>query len=442
SVAAIASAYGVFLKQRNFNTSVLGYDNRASSKRFAEIAADSLRKQGITVYDIGLSVTPMVYYAQYLFHSPGAMMITASHNPADWNGMKMAIGYSRTMTPEHMKKMHELAQKVHSPSKNPGKMIQIDVREDYLNQIVSRFQNLPQHNLRVVVDCANGAAGVFAYELFQMLGCKTFQLHCDPDDQYPNYFPNPSDSRARRRMKEMVVHPYIRGDLAMAFDGDGDRLGVVDSRGRDVWSDRLLIPMAASVLRKEKGASIVYDVKCSRALTESIQTLGGVGIMAPTGHSHIKEAVRRYEAPLGGERSGHIFWSGKYYWGYDDALFAASSLIALMAKEEANLDELLNPYPKYEGSPEYHLSCPEQRKYEIVNEVMLLIQKEFGKEKTITINGVRLELEDGWGLVRASSNLPELVVVLEGRTKDALNRMETLFREILAKFAELGQWQY
>ncbi len=442
SVSVIATAYGTFLKRRDIDKVVIGHDNRDSSPKFTEVAAEAFRRQGITVYDIGLSVTPMVYYAQYYFRCLGAMMITASHNPSQWNGMKMAVGYSRTMTPKQIRELKYLINNPQKIKERNGKIIKVNLRDQYLNQISGRFSPIDQHKLRVVIDCANGATGVFAYELFQMLGCTVFPIHCDPDHRFPNYFPNPSDSQARKRMKEMVVHPYIRGDLALAFDGDGDRLGVVDNHGNDIWSDRLLIPMAASVLKEHKGASIVYDVKCSRALSESVQSLGGVGVMAPTGHSHIKEAVRRYQSPLGGERSGHIFWSGSYYWGFDDALFAGASLIALMAKGGNTLDELLLPYPKYESSPEYHIPCPDERKYQIVDKIKANIQKEYSAEKIITINGVRLELDDGWGLIRASSNLPELVVVLEGKTKQDLIALEKQFHKILEEFPELGTWQY
>ena len=441
SVGQIARAYGEFCRRRHIEEVVLGFDNRQCSPGFAEIAIEGLKDMGLTVYNLGLTITPAVYFAQYFLQSPGAMMITASHNPDGWSGFKLADGYSSTLGPQEIEEIYTISKNLPHCSLIKGTVKQFDIRGPYLEKILQSVQIPAGHQLRVVVDAGNGGAGIYAWELFQALGCTTFALNCDPDDTYPHYFPNPSEINARRRLREMVTHPGIKADLGLGFDGDGDRLGVMDEMGQDIWSDLVLLLLSYKVLSTHPRAPIVFDVKCSRALIEGILAQDGRPIMWQTGHSHIKSKMRECNAPLAGERSGHIFIGGNLYYGYDDALMAGALLVEEIVKRNRKVSKICASLPQYITTPEIKAACPDAVKYEIVDDITRTLKARYG-DKVNTINGARLELENGWGLVRASSNLPELVLVFEGKTKDDLLEIRALFREVLSSYEQIDSvWQ-
>ncbi len=262
NVYKIVKAYCKYLKRRNITRAVCGYDNRACSPAFAEAAVKALRECGIDVFFTGLSLSPLVYFAQYYLKCEGAVMITASHNPDGWSGFKLAKGYSKTLEPDDIKEVYSLLDTPDEPCAM-GSYEEVDVRDAYIDDIVSRI-HMGDKKLRVVLDAGNGGAGLFVYEVFQRLGCMTFQLNCDPDTTYPHYFPNPSDLKGRQRMREMILHPYIHADIGLSFDGDGDRIGVIDEKGGNVWSDIILALIAKQLLEKKPGATVIYDVKCSK----------------------------------------------------------------------------------------------------------------------------------------------------------------------------------
>lgn len=423
SFGRIIQGYSEYLHKRGIKSVVVGCDNRQHSQEFLDIACSLLANQGFVVYDLGLALSPVLYYSQYFLGAQGGVMITASHNPPEWNGLKLACGFSRTLEPEDIRELYDLCLKPPKGKIGGGSVKKVNIRDIYLAEIVKRVGIDHNHDLRVMLDCANGGAGVFVYELFQALGCKTFQLNCDPDSSYPNYFPNPSLPSSRRRMKELVAHPYIHADLALSFDGDGDRLGLVGPGGEDIWSDRLLIILAAEVLRSYPGADIIYDVKSSRSLIEAVNMLGGKGVMCPTGHSYVKRELKNRNSPLAGERSGHIFLGRDLYYGYDDALMAGAYLIGIMAKRGKSLEELLAPYPRYTATEEINIPCSDQEKYSLVARIKKRFLSVWGADKINTINGIRLELPSGWALLRASSNLPQLVLVAEGEDDDKCANM-------------------
>ena len=441
NVEKIARAYGEFCCRRHIGEVVLGYDNRKCSLSFAEAAVKGLTDMGIGVYALGLTITPAVYFAQYFLQAPGAMMITASHNPDGWSGFKLADGYSSTLGPKEIAELYAITQSQTTSSAQKGWVKQVDIRAPYLEKIIQSVPMPAGHRLRAVVDAGNGAAGIYAWELFQELGCLTFCLNCDPDDSYPHYFPNPSELSARERMREMIVHPGVKADIGLSFDGDGDRLGVMDEKGENIWSDKVLLLLTHQVLQKHPHAPIVFDVKCSRALIEGILAHGGRPVMWKTGHSHIKSKMWELNAPLAGERSGHIFVAGDLYYGYDDALLAGSMLVAEVAKRNKPLSKICAAFPQYYTTPELKAACPDEEKYTIVAELVRRLQEKYG-DQVVTINGARLELENGWGLVRASSNLPELVLVFEGKTQADALAIRSLFKALLVDFPQVSAaWQ-
>lgn len=435
SVRLIANAFGRLLQARGIDRVVVGYDNRPASPGFKDAAVTGLLAAGLETVDIGLTISPALYFSQYHLEIPAGLMITASHNPSEWCGMKLAHGYSRTLGPEEMRELYGLVEAGEGGAGggSNGRSRRADTRDAYLERVTAGTRL--ERPLRVAVDCANGGAGVFAYEALQRIGCLAFQLYCDPDDRYPHYFPNPSDLKARQRLRQIVTHPYIRADVGLALDGDGDRLGVMDERGDDVWSDRVLILLARQVLQRAPGATIVYDVKCTRGLEEEVTARGGQAVMWKTGHSHVKAKLHETGAALAGERSGHIFYRQDYY-GFDDALYAGTRLLEVLAAGDAPLSELVAGTPRYVTSPEIAAHCADEHKYRVVEALTAEFKREFG-ERVIDINGARVDFGDGWGLVRASSNLPELVIIFEARTEPRLRKIRSLFRARLAAYPEI-----
>lgn len=439
NVYKIVKAYAKYLIKRNIFKSVVGYDNRKCSPSFAEAAIKALREEGIDVYFIGLTLSPAAYFAQYHLKSEGLVMITASHNPDGWSGFKLACGYSKTLEPDDIREVYSL---LDTPSSNraEGSYTEVDIRDAYIDAIVSRI-HMGKKKLRVVLDAGNGGAGLFVYEVFQRLGCTTFQLNCDPDMNYPHYFPNPSDVAGRARLREMILHPYIHADVGLSFDGDGDRIGVIDEHGENVWSDTLLALIAKQLLEKKKGASVVFDVKCSKTLVDVIEQYGGKPIMWKTGHSYIKSKLHSTGAELAGERSGHIFISGDDWYGFDDATFVAAKLVEYLSHQEESVSEIIAAFPHYVTSPEIKAHCGDAVKYGIVDEITGKL-KEAYPGKVCDINGARVQFEHGWGLVRASSNLPELVLIFEADTKENMLAIREIFKSYTRVYPEISdKWE-
>lgn len=435
SVYRIVKAYSKYLLRRNINRAVVGYDNRKCSPSFAEAAIKALRECGIDVYYIGLALSPLAYFAQYHLKCDGAVMITASHNPDGWSGFKLANGYSKTLEPDDIDEVYALLDTPDDDVKE-GAYSEVDVRDAYIDDICSRI-HMGKKKLRVVLDAGNGGAGLFVYEVFQRLGCTTFQLNCDPDTNYPHYFPNPSLLEGRQRMREMILHPYIHADIGLSFDGDGDRIGVIDEKGNNIWSDTVLALIAKQLLEKKKGSTVVFDVKCSKQLVDVIEQNGGHAVMWKTGHSYIKSKLHELNAELAGERSGHIFISGDDWYGFDDAVFVAAKLVEFLSNQEETVSKIVADFPQYVTSPEIKAHCADTVKYGIVDELTAKL-KEMYPGRVCDINGARVSFDHGWGLVRASSNLPELVLIFEGDTRETMMEIRKVFKDLLSKYSEIS----
>lgn len=435
NVYKIVKAYCKYLKRRNITRAVCGYDNRACSPAFAEAAVKALRECGIDVFFTGLSLSPLVYFAQYYLKCEGAVMITASHNPDGWSGFKLAKGYSKTLEPDDIKEVYSLLDTPDEPCAM-GSYEEVNVRDAYIDDIVSRI-HMGDKKLRVVLDAGNGGAGLFVYEVFQRLGCMTFQLNCDPDTTYPHYFPNPSDLKGRQRMREIILHPYIHADIGLSFDGDGDRIGVIDEKGGNVWSDIILALIAKQLLEKKPGATVIYDVKCSKTLTDVIEANGGNPVMWKTGHSYIKAKLHEMNAELAGERSGHIFISGDDWYGFDDAVFVAAKLVEFLSHQKESVSEIIDTFPKYVTSPEIKARCADTEKYGIVDKITAELKAAY-PGKVCDINGARVSFPHGWGLIRPSSNLPEIVLIFEADTMEHMLEIREIFKSYTRKYPEIS----
>lgn len=442
NVWRIARGFARYLRRRGVEKVVVGYDNRRESPFFACLAAETLAEQGFIVYQIGLCITPAAYFAQYYYEAPGVMMITASHNPKGWCGCKLGDGFAKTLGPTEIRELYEYCcQETEIAPRTGGAIYTVSIREAYLADLLEQAA-APANSLRVVVDAGNGAAGIYAWELFQRLGYLTFPLHCEPNPDYPHYFPNPSEKTAREALKRAVTTVGINGDIGLAFDGDGDRLGVVDGQGQDVWADRILMILARDYLAKYPGAAVVFDVKCSRALAETVAAAGGNGIMWKTGHSYVKAKMKEVGAVLGGERSGHIFFNDRGR-GYDDALLAGASLLRVLAEKGQRLEAVLRTFPAYVTSSEIRIASTDAEKYSQIQRLQQYFIRIYGKENVCCINGARVDFPQygGWALVRASSNLPELVVVAEAVDRENLQKLEDSFRRDLLKNGITEPWQ-
>lgn len=442
SVYLIVSAYAEYLSRRGIDDVVVGYDNRACSPGFAEACNKALVDRGKRVKYIGLAITPMMYYAQYLYKCEGGVMITASHNPNGWSGFKFAKGYSKTLVPDDIKEVFALVMDLPktAPDAKKGCVEAVNARDSYVEDIVSRI-HMGKNKPKVVIDAGNGGAGLIAYEVFFKLGCLAFQLNCDPDTDYPHYFPNPSNLKARERLREMVLHPYIKADIGIGFDGDGDRIGVIDEKGKDIYSDIILAILAKQLLEKQPGATIIYDVKCSQTLEEVIQSNAGNAVMWKTGHSYIKSKMHEIKAELGGERSGHIFYGGEDYYGFDDAVFVAAKLVEYLSHQQQSISGIVEVFPQYVTSPEIKAHCDDTKKYEVVEQIIATFKRLY-PGKVFDLCGARVSFEHGWGLVRASSNLPELVILFEADTLDHLLEIRQIFKDVLGKHTEIDcNWE-
>ena len=435
SMELIGKAHGTFLRKRGVGTVVVGHDNRATSEEFYQSAIRGLLRVGCDVVKVGTITTPMLYWAQYYLKIQGGLVVTASHNPAGWNGVKLAYGYSETTGQQDLQEIYTtiIEEKF---AVGAGKILrQEDISEVYNKDLLSRVGRVKP--FRVVVNTGNGTAGLFAPKLIRDAGCEVIEHLTNPDSTYPHYTPNPAEIEMMEDTARVVVRN--KADFGLAFDGDGDRVGLVDEKGNTVWPDRYLILLSRLVLAKHPGAKIVFDVKVSEALPEDIQAHGGVPIMWKTGHWYIKEKMRQEQAALGGEMSGHIFFVEDYY-GFDDGLFAGLKLIEYFSTQNKSVSELIADTPYYISSPALHAECPDEKKYQVVEELTREFKNDY---KVIDVNGARVMFGDGaWGLVRASSNLPALVLRFEAKTEERMKEVEQIFRKKLKPYDFVSQDWY
>lgn len=434
TVELIGKGYGTFLGHHGIDKVVVGYDSRECSPEFSKAMIDGLRATGCDVINIGMVVTPMVYWAQYCFRSRGAVMITGSHNPPNWSGFKMARGYSYTIVGEEVQQILQIIENDTFVRGN-GSLVEMDISEAYYTDLLSRVD--VKHHFKIVIDAGNGTAGKYMPELYRRAGCEVEELFCDLDPNFPNHFPDPTLVESRKAVAEEIHR--TGADLGLLFDGDGDRLGVNDEHGEIVWSDQLLALWARDILARKPGASIVFDVKCSQALIDEIQANGGIPVMWCTGHPFIKAKAKEVNAPLAGEMSGHIFFNERFY-GVDDSGYAGLRLLEYLANAGTPLPQAIASLPKYISTPEGRVECSDDAKYRVATD----IAKQFLAEgyQVSEIDGARVTFDDGWGSVRASSNLPMLTLRFEGRTREALARIMWQFREKLDNYSEVSQiWE-
>ena len=418
AATAIAGAYAAFMSERGVRGALsVGRDNRPSGEGLHRALVAALLASGIDVVDIGIVPTPIAYWSQHKLDVVGGIQITGSHNPPEYNGFKLGLG-TKPVYGADIQHIYELTSKGIYP-KGKGKLRTEPVIDRYIDDMVARVGKL-ERPVKAVLDCGNGAGALVAPKLFSRLGISPRCLFCESDGTFPNHHPDPT---VPKNVEDLIAAVKKDGaEIGIAFDGDADRIGVIDDAGEIIWGDYLLIVYARDALaRTGKGQSIVFDVKASQALPEAVEKAGGKPVMWKTGHSLIEEKMHETHAPVGGEMSGHMFFSEGFY-GFDDALYGAARLLQIVARSGKTVRQLLSDVPRFVSTPEIRVECPDEKKFAIVTEA----QKFFSaKYDVITVDGVRVLFGDGWGLIRASNTQPVLVMRFEARTREQLDRIQS-----------------
>lgn len=426
SMYHIGRGFGTFLIKRGVTETVVGHDARGTSESFHTNIIKGLVECGVNVINIGTVTTPMGYWSQYYLKVKGLVIVTASHNPVGWNGVKLGSDLSYTLLTDDLQEVYNTICKEEYVN-GKGTVRKENILEAYIKDLLSRSKIT--RKFKILINTGNGTAGILEPEIFRKAGCEIVEHFTNIDPTYPNYTANPDGTAMMEDTGKQTVENKC--DIGFAFDGDGDRLGLVDEKGQTIWPDRYIILLSRLVLSKEPGAKIIFDVKVSEALPEDIKAHGGTPIMWKTGHSYIKAKMHEENAAMAGEMSGHIFFNQDFY-GFDDATFAALKLLEYLSTQDQPLSKVIATTPYYISTPTIQVEATDGDKYKVVEE----LTKQFKQEgyKVIDINGARVYTDNGWGLVRASSNTPTLVLRFEAKTQEDLEKIQKIFKEKLDKF--------
>ena len=430
AVNLIGKGLGTLVRRAGGSRVVVGRDCRLSGERFAAAMIAGLGSTGVEVIDLGVVPTPLTYFAANTLDVDGLCMITGSHNPPEYNGLKVGVG----KTTLHGEGIQELRRLVESGrfERGQGATRRHDIATPYADH-VRRTLRMGGRRLKLVLDAGNGTGGVVAAPIFQALGVEVVPLFLEPDGHFPNHHPDPTVERNLEHLKRKVLEE--KADLGIAYDGDADRVGAVDEAGRVLWGDQMMILFARALLAENPGAAIVGEVKCSMNLYDDIARRGGRPIMWKAGHSLIKAKMKEEGAMLAGEMSGHIFFAHRWF-GFDDGIYSSGRLLELLSRTGAPLSELLADVPRTFSTPEIRMDCPEDRKFEIVRRAQEWFASRY---HAITVDGVRVTFPDGWGLVRASNTQPLLVLRFEARSEARLEEIRALVTDkVEALKRELG----
>lgn len=435
----IGKAYGTYLAalrdgNQSAGTLAVGRDVRLSSERYARSLIDGLRSTGANVVDIGMVPTPVLYFAVNSLPADGGAAVTASHNPPQYNGLKLrkrepGQPNGLPLLANEIQEVRRLAQEGPYRENSPGTLTRQDVVDRYVSYVKGRVALA--RPMRVVLDAGNGVAGPVAMQTLSAIGCDVIPLYCEPDGNFPNHMPDPLKPENLQDLIEQVKK--TKADLGIALDGDGDRLGVVDDQGEILWADQYLILLARKALRDHPGGSVVFDVKCSMALIEEIERMGGKPVMSRTGYPNIMARRREVGAVLAGELSGHMFFDDPTI-DFDDGTFAGANLIQAVSQEEGPLSKIVSSLPKYAATPEERFHCPDDKKFDVVEQLRKEFEADPRVKNIVDLDGARVTFDGGWGLVRASNTEPALTTRFE-----AINpqRVEEIRQDFLQRLARI-----
>lgn len=419
--------------KRNYNVKnmAVGRDARLSGPELEDAFIKGVTECGIDTTKIGLSISSLIYWATCAMPFDSATNITASHNPKDYNGFKTVAQNSHAICGDELQEVLKLIENSDFDiAENPGKISEQSLTDEYLKDLETRAKL--SKPLKVVIDAGNGVAGIFAPQLLRKLGCEVIELFCEPDGNFPNHEANPEELHNMRDLIKKIIETHA--DLGIGFDGDGDRIGVIDEKGHHYSSDFLLLLLTKELVKRVQNPSVVFDVKVSQVIINKMKELGANPVMCRVGHSFIEKKMKEVSAPLAGEVSGHMFFAEDYY-GFDDALLAAIKILEVLSKETKPFSELFDDLPKTVMTPEFKLPCPDDRKFEIVKE---LVEHFTNLYECITIDGVRILFDEiSWGAVRASNTSPNLTLRFEATTKEKLKEIMNIMIEQLQKYPEV-----
>ena len=427
-VSNIASAFATYSDKFNVKKICVGRDCRLSSERIFNALTDKLIDYGLSIFDVGIVTTPVLYFSLFTMDVDGGIMITASHNPPDYNGFKASIGKNVLSSNQIQELKMLIRKKDYIIPTEKGSIEKIYMIDNYIDDLNKRISI--SKKIRVGIDCANTPIGLFVNKVFTKLGCESYILFEEPDGNFPNHHPDPSIESNLSSLKDLVLEKKL--DIGIAFDGDGDRLGVIDNEGCFISSDIILLILAKSILASNPEAKIIGEVKCTKVLFDEVLKSGGIPIMWKTGHSKIKEKIKEENALLAGELSGHIFFKDKHY-GYDDALYAALRLIEIISNSDKKLSDFLSEIPNVITTPEFRIEFSEDEKFSAVDKIIKEFQSDLRDYKISEIDGMRLENESGWALIRASNTQPALTMRFESDSIENLNILQKYVKDKIEK---------
>jgi phosphomannomutase/phosphoglucomutase len=412
----LGQGFGTYMRRQSKRNLAVGRDGRLSSTVLQQALIEGLASTGCHVVDIGLCPTPVYYFSLHHLDRDGGIMVTGSHNPPEYNGFKVSAGKA-TIFGEEIQRLRRLIEQDAFLS-GKGSVSKEEIIPSYQRYLKKHIEI--NGSLRVVIDAGNGTGGIVAGPLLRDLGCHVEELFCDIDGHFPNHFPDPT---LPENLKHLIDHvKATRADVGIGYDGDADRIGVVDDQGSVILGDQLMILFARQILKEKHGATVIAEVKCSENLYREIEKSGGRAIMWKAGHSLIKEKMREEKAVLAGELSGHICFADRYF-GYDDAIYASCRLLEILSKTGRKLSDLLSDIPKTVSTPEIRIGCPDEIKFDVAEEVKNAFKRDYS---IIEIDGVRVNFGDGWGLVRASNTQPVLVLRFEAPTEMRLQQIRQI----------------
>ncbi len=437
SMYHIGRGFGTHLKRKGIKEATIGHDVRATSESFHKNFIKGVTESGVDVINIGNVTTPMGYWSQHYLNTKGGAVITASHNPVGWNGAKISDDFSKTMFGEEIQQIHKIIADEDFEN-GQGSIISKDIKEAYIQDLLSKSK--VTNKFKILVNTGNGTAAIVAPELLRRVGCEVIEHNTNIDPTYPNYTPNPENVAM---MEDTIAQTIKHGcDLGFAFDGDGDRLGLVDNQGHVFAADMILILLSRLYLSRHPGNKVMFDVKVSEALPEDIKDHGGEPIMFRTGHSYIKAEMNRQNISLTGEMSGHIFFGKDFdYYGFDDSMVSALKVLEFLSEQNEPLAEIFASIPHYIATPIINVETADEVKHDIIKQITAQFKKE--GYKVVDVDGARVYAHEGWGLARASNTTPNIVLRFEAKSEEQIEKIKEIFREKLQKFKEVStDWNY
>jgi len=436
-VEHIGMAFGTYLKRRGINKAVVSNDSRVDSPRYSKSFIKGLSWTGVDVIDIGMELIGTLYWSQYYLNCQGGAYVTGSHNPAEYNGFKLANDFSETLVTDGIQELRRMVEdEDYEKGKVKGKVKKQNIREIYFGDLLKR---LPlKKGFKVVVEANYATAGVIAPDLLKKAGCKVIESNCRIDPSLPLGAPDPTSITIAHRLRERVIRE--KADIGFSYDSDGDRIGIIDDKGNIIWNDVLVALFAIDVLNTHPGATIMFNTLCSKAVEETILKYGGKPFMWRVGHSFLKKKNQEVKAAFIGELSGHFFFSADFY-NHDDGLYSTLRLLSYLAKTNQSLSAAISSLPKYISSPEIKIYCADEKKVELINKISPVLKKDFPGEKIIDDeragDGVRVDLADEMFVIRYSQNAPYLTIKFEAKTNDRYNYLKNYINKLLHSYEEI-----